>query len=133
MSPKKKSIGKIIKPGNVNVWPHEEVTAKVLALAGYNVEFIPCGKRAGENSADAYLDGVKWEMKAPRAGSLKAVERNLKRGRWQSDKIIFDSRRMKGVPDKAIERELRKRFDEIDGINEIMFINRHGNIIDIRQ
>lgn len=70
-------------------------------------------------------------MKAPKASSLKTVERNLKRGKWQSCRIVFDSRRMKNVPDKTIERELRKRFAEIKEIEKIKFINRHGQMIDI--
>ena len=70
-------------------------------------------------------------MKAPKASSIKAVERNLKRGKWQSCRIVFDSRRMKYVPDKAIERELMKRFAEIKEIERIKFINRHGQVIDI--
>ena len=36
----RKPVGKVITPGDVNVWPHEELTAKALAKAGYTVEFI---------------------------------------------------------------------------------------------
>jgi len=39
---------------------------------------------------------------------------------------------MKYVPDKAIERELRKRFAEIKEIKQIKFINRHAQVVDIQ-
>lgn len=124
-------MGKIIIPDGVSVWPHELESAKVLIRYGHIVEFLKAINRKGEQTADCLVDGIAWEMKAPKASSLKAVERNLKRGKWQSCRIVFDSRRMKYVPDKAIERELRKRFAEIKEIKKIKFINRHGQVIDI--
>jgi hypothetical protein len=126
-----KQLGKYIVPVGANVWRHEELTAKALIQYGHVVEFIVESKRKGENTADCYIDGEKREMKAPKGGTLKSVERNLKRGRWQSDKIVFDSRRMKKVPDKAIERELRQRIKEISNLSRIKFVNRHGKIVDI--
>ena len=72
------------------------------------LKFIRRSEEQRVTSADAVIDGLVWEMKAPTADNLKAVERNLKRGRWQSENIVFDCRRMKKVPDAAIEREVRK-------------------------
>ena len=124
--------GRIILPNGVNVWPHEFESAKVLIKYGHTVEFIKAADQKGKQTADCLIDGITWEMKAPKSSSIKAVERNLKRGKWQSSCIVFDSRRMKYVPDKAIERELRKRFIEIKEIKKIKFINRHSQVIDIR-
>ena len=55
----RKKIGKITKPGDVSPWPHEEATAKVLALYGYDVEFVRKSNRDREHSADAYVSGEK--------------------------------------------------------------------------
>lgn len=126
-----KKAGKIIIPDGVNVWPHELESAKALIRYGYTVEFLKAVDQKGKQTADCLIDGITWEMKAPKASSLKAVERNLKRGKWQSCRIVFDSRRMKYIPDKAIERELRRRFAEIKEIKQIKFINRHSQVIDI--
>ena len=123
--------GKIIIPNGVDVWPHELESAKVLIRYGHTIEFLKAIDQKGKQTADCLIDGITWEMKAPKASSLKAVERNLKRGKWQSCRIIFDSRKMKYVPDKAIKRELRKRFAEISEIEKIKFINRHGQMLDI--
>lgn len=132
MHPMPKKIGKIIVPGDANVWPHEHKTAQALARAGYDVEFVRKSDVPYATSADVLIDGKLWEMKSPTASSVKAVERNLKRARWQSGCIILDSRRMKGVPDAAVERELRKYASEIDGVVHVLFVNRHGAVIDIK-
>lgn len=104
-----KQQGKIIIAPDLNVWPHELKTAEALARAGYTVEFIRRSEEQRVKSADVLINGIIWEMKAPRADSLKAIERNLKRARWQSENIIFDCRRMKKLPEKAIEREVEKQ------------------------
>lgn len=124
--------GNIIIPADVNVWPHEYKTALALARTGCTVEFVRKSDKAYETTADVLIEGCLWEMKSPTASSIKAVERNLKRARWQSGNIIFDSRRMKNVPDAAIERELRKWSGEIDGVVRVLFVNRHAAVIDIK-
>ena len=126
-----KRVGKIIKPGDVNPWPHEEATAKSLALYGHDVEFIRKSNRDREHSADAYVDGVKWEFKAPKSKLLSAVERNLRRAKNQSNRIVFDSRRMKGVPDESIVREIMSKAPLIRDISNIIYIDKHGKCIDI--
>ena len=127
-----KKVGKVIKTSGLNVWPHEQIMADILAEAGHTVEFVKPVDKKGNHTPDILLDGKKWEMKSPRASNIKAVERNLKTAKWQSDKIVFASRRMKGIPDKAIERELYCRIKEINKITQIKFINRHRKIIDIK-
>ena len=84
----------IIRPG-VNVWLHEFKTAEALAAASYTVEFVRKSENFRARSADTIINGETREMKAPTADKLKAVERNLKRGRLRSSNIVFDSRRMK--------------------------------------
>lgn len=127
-----KHIGKVIKIAGLNVWPHEQHMADQLANAGYTVEFIKPSNAKYQVTPDVLINGEKWEMKSPRASSLKAVERNLKLGSWQSSKIVFTARRMKGIPDKAIQRELSKKLAGLPKISAIKFITRHGEIIDIQ-
>ena len=126
-----KRIGKVVRPGDVSPWQHEEATAKVLALYGYDVEFVRKSNRDREHSADVYIDGEKWEFKSPRSRLLSAVERNLRRAKNQSSRIVFDSRRMKGVPDEAIMREILSKVPLISGISRIIYIDKHGGCIDI--
>lgn len=128
---KKRKIGKITKAGDVRPWPHEEATARSLALYGYDVEFIRKSNRDREHSADAYVNGVKWEFKAPNSKNLSAIERNLRRAKEQSNRIVFDSRRMKSIPDEAIMREIVSKAPLISDIYRVIYINKHGKCIDI--
>lgn len=124
--------GKIIIPPDVNVWPHEYKTAQALAGAGLTVEFVRKSEEKHATSADALIAGELWEMKAPTSGKLSAVEKNLRKALKQSSRVIIDSRRMKGLPDAAIERELRVRAKELRSLRRLKFVNRHGAVIDIK-
>ncbi len=126
------ACGRVIIPPDVNLWPHELRTADALARAGHVVEFVRKNDTPHEKTADALVDGVLWEFKAPRSSHLSAVERNLKKGRWQSERIVFDGRRMKRLPDYAIEREVRTRAYRIPHIRKLLYVNKQGQIIDIK-
>ncbi len=39
---------------------------------------------------------------------------------------------MKKVPDEAIQREVRKQSNEVSGISRLLYINKHGKVIDIK-
>jgi hypothetical protein len=127
-----KQTGKIIIPAGVNVWPHEYRTAQSLVNAGYDVKFVPISNIEGEKSHDVFLNGVRFEFKAPKSAKMDAVERNLKKATSQCDRIVFDSRRMKRVPDRAIERELSRQLFKSAVIRQILFVNRHGIVVDIK-
>ena len=72
-------------------------------------------------------------MKAPTSGKISSIEKNLKKALKQSNKVIFDSRRMKRIPDDAIERELGVQLHRTKTLKQIKFINRHGKIIDVKE
>lgn len=127
-----KRIGVITKAGDVSPWPHEEATAKTLALYGYNVEFIRKSNRDREHTADAYIDGEKWEFKSPTAKHTKTILKNLKEAKWQSDRIVLDARRMKGVPNNAILREVIASAKQVEGITKLKYISKAGKLIEIK-
>ena len=125
--------GKIIIEAGLNVWEHELRTAEALANAGFVVEFVRKSETKYEKTADVLIDNKHWEFKAPRASNMKAVERNLRRGTEQAPFIVFDSRRMKSIPDSAIERELRAcAYKRIKKLKRLLFVNRKGEVIDIK-
>jgi hypothetical protein len=121
----------VFYPPKINVWPHEKVTAETLAEDGYYVEFMRASTREGEHSADCCLNGELWELKAPNGKKISLVEKNLRKAKRQSSKIVFDSHRTKNLPDKAIERELRTQINHIKGVDQIKFIDKHRKIVDI--
>jgi len=77
------------------------------------------------------IDGAIWEFKSPKSGKMRAIERNLRKGKSQSSRVVFTSKRIGRVPDKSIEKELSRWLKEIKKLSSIKFINRHGKIIDI--
>lgn len=132
MASMKNSQGKIIIAPGINLWEQEYETAQALAMAGLTVEFIRRSEESRRTSADAMINGFVWEMKAPKADNARAIDRNLRRALHQSPNIIFDSHRMRKLPDATIERELRKHAREMRSIKHLWFVNRRREIIDIK-
>lgn len=123
----------VFYPPKVNVWPHEKVTADTLAENGYYVEFRQASNREGEHSADCFINGELWELKAPNGKKLSIIAVNLRRGKKQARLIVFDSQRIKELPDAAVERELRAKIELIKEIDCIKFISKRRKIIDIKK
>lgn len=118
-------------PRGAVVLPHEVKTANTLAYRGHSVEFIPAQHIYRRKSPDILLDGVIYEIKAPLSHKMATIERNLKKASKQARCIVFDSRRMKSVPDEAILAELAKQYRKSKIIKKIVFINRHGEVVDV--
>ena len=123
--------GHIIIPRGLNVWPHELNTAQALAADGHNVEFVKKSNAEGERTADIVMDGLLWEMKAPTASHVQAIERNIRRACLQSENVILDARRMRSIPPYALEREARACVKRIAKLKRLIFIDRTGRPIDI--
>jgi hypothetical protein len=116
-----------------NVWPHGTKTAQALVAAGKSVRFARKDERDFTSSPDVLIDGFLWELKAPNGANIKAVERNVRKAAHQSPYIVFDSRRMRQVPDAAIERELHACCNgRVKGIERLIFITRHADMLDIK-
>lgn len=122
--------GNVITPATANPWPHERRIAKILALAGHAVEFIPEGNIG---TADIYLDGIEFEIKSPKTSNTNTIEHRLKDAiRNQSCNIIIDSSRLKGMPDYALQKWLIGRCRVQPQIKRMLFINKRSQIIDIK-
>ena len=124
--------GKIIIEPELNIWPHELKTAEALAAAGYTVEFIRKSDAEYEKTADVLIDGVQWEMKAPKSGKTNMILKNLRRALHQSCCVVFDARRMKNLPNQIIEREVRARAHDLKSLRHLIYINRYGEVVTIR-
>lgn len=120
--------GRVVTPADANPWPHEQKVAKVLALAGHYVEFIP---EANLKTPDIYLDNTIYEIKSPITDNPKKIIRNVKRALEKSPNVIIDSSRVKGLKDEAIQRALKNKAKDLPGLRSLLFINKRGQIIDI--
>jgi hypothetical protein len=120
--------GRVVTPADANPWPHEQRVAKVLALAGHYVEFIP---ETNLKTPDIYLDNTIYEIKSPITDNPKKIIRNVKRALEKSPNVIIDSSRVKGLKDEAIRRALKNKVKDLPGLRSLLFINKRGQIIDI--
>ncbi len=125
----KSKRGSVLTPADANPWPHEERVAKILALAGHAVEFIPEGY---QSTADILLDGIEYEIKSPKTNNTNTIEHRIKEAiRNQSRNLIIDSSRLRGMTDYNLRNWLVDRCRKQPQIKRMLFINKHGQIIDI--
>ncbi len=122
------SRGKVIVPANANPWPHEQRVAKILALAGHAVEFIP---ESNTKTADILLDGVEFEVKSPKSANANSLEHILKKAVKQSCNIIIDTSRMKNIRDDNTRRFLVNQARLRKQIKKLIMITKQGQIIDV--
>ena len=127
-----KGQGNIVAPSHLNILDHEMATARAVADAGYDVEFVPRVKGNRAKSADFVADGVLWEVKAPSSNKPKVVEKHLRAALHQSRDIIFDSRRMTRLPNNQIQSEVEKWSRNLTFIRRLLYVNRAGEVIRIK-
>lgn len=125
-----KKRGIVITPANANPWPHERRVAKILALAGHTIEFIP---ESNIGTADIYLDGIEYEIKSPKTNNTNTIEHRIKDAiRNQSHNLIVDSSRLSGMTDYNLQTWLINKCKMQPQIKKLLFINKRGQIIDIK-
>ena len=121
--------GKIIIPSGVNLWLHELRVARILADAGHVVEFLPT---RSTKTADILLDGIPYEIKSPITNKADKLERVIKRALKQSENIIYDSSRIRGMNDINLQRFLVNKARQQPQIGRLILITKHSKIIDIK-
>ena len=119
--------GNIIIPASLNPWPHEMRVAKVLALAGHEVVFIPTSTIG---TADIYVDKIPYEIKSPKSNKVNTIEhRIIDAISHQSRNIIIDSSRIKNITDRSLQNWLISRCRIQPQIQRMLSINRKGALL----
>lgn len=125
---KNNKLGKVVIPAGANPWPHEKRVAKILALAGYYVEFIP---ESNIGTPDICLGRTIYEIKSPKSSNANSLEHLLKRALKQSSNIIIDTSRMKNARDDNTRNFLIAQARSRKQIKKLIMITKQGRIIDI--
>lgn len=115
--------GKITIPADVFPEKHELVTTNFFAHLGKNVEFLAPNNHISTKTADIKVDGLIWEMKAPKAASKRTIENALRAALRQSSNIIFDLQRTKMHQDKCVA-ELTRQFELSKKIKRLIIIKK---------
>lgn len=117
----------IFTPPGRKVWPHEDRVAKILAMAGHNVEFL---LENGQKNPDILLDGIEFEIKSPKTVSTNTLEHLLKKGLRQCPNLIIDTSRTKMRDDK-MRSFLVAQMRRTKQIKKMLMITKKGRIVDI--
>ena len=99
----KNKIGKFNKNG-IKLEPHEENTAELLTLYGFNIEVIRPINTPGANNPDILMTGTIWEMKAPRRYNEQTLKNRMRKAARQAGRVVFDLRNL------DIAKEKTKQF-----------------------
>lgn len=79
------------------------------------------------------MDGVGWEMKAPKASGQKAFDRVLRRAVHQSHNVIIDAIRIEGSPDIQIEHDLRRVATHVKELRRLILVKKNRAVVDIKR
>ena len=123
-----KHKGKIVIPAGKKIWPHELRVAEILAMAGYDVEFL---EEINLYRGDILLNGVEYEIKSPITSKSNSLEHVLKRALKQSSNIIIDTSRMKKSRDDNTRKFLINQIRFRKQIKHLLMITKKGQIVDI--
>ena len=110
--------------------PHEENTAKHLIQFGIDVEFIRPSNTYKTNSADVFMLGAIWEMKAPITYKESTIKGDFRKAKHQSDRIIFDLRRVK-KHSKDVEKYIIKIFEQPGFVRKLIIIEKDGKTFEL--
>jgi hypothetical protein len=111
---------------------HELRTVVFLSeKCGYNIELLPPSQRKDDKTPDMIMNGLKWEMKAPKSAGKYNIEHAIEEASKQSPNIIIDLRRSKMVQEKSlpkIKREAKMR----KSIKRLVVITKGRKVLDIK-
>ena len=93
----------ILKQNNVHLEDHEYETVKLLLSLGYDIELIPPSQIKGLRMPDLMMQGIPWEMKAPKGDGKNTVRHTLQNAGHQATNIIVDLRRCRLSEDYALK------------------------------
>lgn len=123
----KNKIGRVDKNG-VKAEPHEESTALYLTQYGFYIEFVKPRNSYKANSADFMISGSLWETKSPITFKESTIKGDFRKAKKQSDRIIFDLRRVKKYADD-VEKYIISIFEEPGYVRRLMIIRKDGSLV----
>ncbi|MDO5481218.1 MAG: hypothetical protein Q4F60_02655 [Candidatus Saccharibacteria bacterium] len=123
-----KKIGRIDKK-NVVTEPHEDSTVVYLAQFGFDIELVKPANTYKTKSADAFMMGAIWEMKSPTTFNKATIKADFRKAKSQSNRIIFDLRRVKKNADD-VEKQILKIFEGRGRVKKLIIIEKSGKVLD---
>jgi len=121
-----------IKPNGVVLEAHELATVVFFTELGYDIELIPRSNIEGLHLPDIIMDGLKWEIKAPKGEGKWVIKNTLQKAKHQSENIIIDLRRIK-LPQEKCLSELNNHFKLAKRIKRMKIITKSGKLLELNK
>lgn len=121
-------IGRVDRKG-VSTELHEDSTILYLTQFGLDIELVKPANTHKTNNADVFMLGAIWEMKSPTTCNKATIKADFRKAKLQSDRIIFDLRRVKKNADD-VERQLIKIFQGRGRVRRLIIIGKNGKVLD---
>jgi hypothetical protein len=127
-----KKFGKTILSFGARAEPHELETAMFFNKLGKDVTFLAPVYEKGAKTPDIKMDGLLWEIKAPKNDGKYTIEHIFRKALKQSKNIIFDLRRTKMSNDKCVS-QITKQFRLIRKISRLLIITKEKKLLDLNR
>jgi hypothetical protein len=120
----------VTKFNGVVLQEHELKTVVFLNLKGFNVELIKPSRKRGVRTPDLKMNGIKWEMKAPKGKGEYEIQQIFKRALRQAPNVIFDLRRSKLHQAKAVA-QIERNFKLDRRAKRVIIITKSRKVLDL--
>ncbi|MCL2484905.1 MAG: hypothetical protein FWF00_07135 [Endomicrobia bacterium] len=124
--------GETIVPKGAFPERHELNTAWFLNDIGKDVEFLVPADKNHIKTPDIKMEGIFWEIKAPKGNSKYTFQHAFKEALRQSQNIIFDLRRNSMPEDNCINK-LKKEFSLSKSIKYLLIITKSKKLLDFKK
>ncbi len=121
-------VGRVNKKG-VSTESHEDSTILYLTQFGLDIELIKPANVPKTKNADIFMLGATWEMESPTTCNKTTIKADFRKAKSQSDRIIFDLRRVKKDAD-GVEKQILKIFEGRGRVRRLIIIEKSGKILD---
>ena len=118
-----------IKPNGVVLEAHELATVVFFTELGHDIELIPKSNVEGLHLPDIVMDGLKWEIKAPKGDGRWVIMNTLQSAARQSDNVIIDLRRIKLSQEKCL-LSLNREFEHSKKIKRMLVITKARKLLE---
>ena len=124
--------GKTIVPKGAFPEKHELETAWFFNDIGKNIEFLVPVDKNRIKTPDIKMDGILWEIKAPKNKGKHTMQHAFRKALYQSKYVIFDLQRIKMSNDKAIS-ELKQKFKIVKICKRLLIITKDKKLFDLKR
>ncbi len=119
-----------ITPNGVALEKHEYNTVLFFTELGFDVGLIPRSNKIGERSPDVWMQGLSWEMKAPKGDGSSLMKNTIQKAVRQSENVIIDLRRTKRYQVKCL-KEIEREFRNSKSLRRLKIITKTGRLIEL--